>query len=144
MTETTFPVIEEPAFNLAAFEAADVGVLDVQTPAGEPLLHQGQPVRIHLYGPGSVEYTRAQAKADTAAQARTFAAIRGKASKSATEDQREDGIHKLVACTKRVENFPIPGGAEALYRNQRLGYITNQVGRFLEDWANFLPPSAQS
>lgn len=134
----------EPSFDLSAFEAADVGVLEVQTPAGGPLLHQGRPVRIHLYGPGSAEYTRAQARADAAAQARTFAAIRGKAAKNATEEQREDAINKLVACTQRVENFPIPGGADALYRNARLGYITNQVGRFLEDWGNFLPPSAQS
>lgn len=131
-------------FELSAFEAVDVGVLDLQTPAGDPLMHNGQPVRIHLYGPGSAEHVRAQAKADSAAQARTFAAIRGKASKSAAEEQREDSIAKLVACTKNIENFPVPGGAEALYRNQRLGYITNQVGRFLDDWANFPPPSAQS
>ena len=86
----------EPSFDLSAFEAADVGVLEVQTPAGEPLLHQGRPVRIHLYGPGSAEYTRAQARADAAAQARTFAAIRGKAAKNATEEQREDAINKLA------------------------------------------------
>lgn len=134
----------ETPFDLSAFEAADIGVLDVQNPAGEPLLFNGQPVQIHMHGPGSDVYVRVQAKIDAAAQARTFAALRGKPSKTGVDDAREDQITKLVACTAEVVNFPIPGGADALYRNPRLGYITNQASRFLEDWGNFLPKSPAS
>ncbi len=133
-----------PEFDLSAFEAADVGILEVQTAAGDPMLYKGQPVKFHLYGPGSAEFVRITARLDAASQARTFAALRGKGSKGAADEQRADMITKLSACTKHVENFPIPGGAKAIYENPRLGYITSQVTRFLDDWANFQPPSAQS
>jgi hypothetical protein len=131
-------------FDLAQFEVADVGVLEVQNAAGEPLLRGGQPVRFHLYGPGSAQFVAITAKLEAAAQARTFAALRGKAKGNATEEQRADQITKLVACTRDIENFPVAGGARAIYENPRLGYITNQVQRFLDDWANFAPASAKS
>lgn len=136
---------QEPSvFDISQFEVAEVGVLDVLNVKDEPMLYNGSPVRIHLYGPGSAQFVRAQAKADTAAQQRTFAALRGKVSKTAVEDQREDLITKLVACTAQIENFPVPGGAEALYRNAKLGYITNQVIKYLDDWANFQQPSSKN
>lgn len=138
MTQETTP------FDLSAYEAAEVGVLAIETPTGEPMLHAGRPVRIHLYGPGSAEFVRITAKLDAASQARTFAALRGKGSKNAADEQKADQVTKLVACTREIENFPIPGGARAVYENPRLGYITAQVQRFLEDWANFPPQSAQS
>jgi hypothetical protein len=136
------PAVE--AFDIAQFEVSEIGILEVLNPKDEPLLYNGAPVRIHLYGPGSTVYARAQAKADAAAQQRTFAALRGKTNKAAVDEQREDLIVKLVACTARIENFPIPGGADALYRNQKLGYILNQVTKFLDDWGNFQPPSPKN
>jgi hypothetical protein len=138
LTEETKP------FDLSAYEAAEVGILSVETPSGEPMLHAGQPVRFHLYGPGSSQAVSITAKLDAAAQARTFAALRGKANKGAADEQKADQVTKLVACTREVENFPVPGGARAIYENPRLGYITSQVQRFLDDWANFPPQSAQS
>jgi hypothetical protein len=132
------------SFDLSQFEVAEIGVLEVLNVKDEPLLHNGEPVRIHLYGPGSAQFVRAQAKADAASQQRTFAALRGKVNKTAIDDQREDLIIKLAACTAQIENFPIPGGAEALYRNAKLGYITNQVIKYLDDWANFQQPSPKS
>lgn len=135
---------EEKPFDLSAYEAAEIGILSVETPAGEPMLYAGQPVRFHLYGPGSAQAVSITAKLDAAAQARTFAALRGKANKGAADEQKADQVTKLVACTREVENFPVPGGARAIYENPRLGYITNQVQRFLDDWANFPPQSAQS
>lgn len=134
----------EAPFDLSAYEAAEVGILSVETPAGEPMMYTGQPVRLHLYGPGSAQAVSITAKLDAAAQARTFAALRGKANKGAADEHKADQVTKLVACTREVENFPVPGGARAIYENPRLGYITNQVQRFLDDWANFPPQSAQS
>lgn len=136
--------MSDTPFDLSAFEAAEVGILEVQTAAGDPMMYAGQPVKIHLFGPGSAEFVRITAKLDAAAQARTFAALRGKGKKGDSDEQRADQIAKLVACTKLVENFPIPGGPKAIYENPRLGYITGQVQRFLDDWANFPPQSAQS
>jgi len=124
-------------FDLSAFEAAETAVLEVLNQKEEPLLFNGQPVTIELYGPGSAQYARAQAKVDTASQTRAFATIRGKVTKDAAEETRKLNADKFAACTKTINNFPVPGGALALYSNPKLGYITNQVAKFVEDWANF-------
>ena len=131
-----------PEFNLAAFEAPETATLDILDAKGEPLLGEGgKPVSITLYGPGSEQYARAQAKIDAANTSRTFAALRGgKAPKDTTDDQRRLQAQKLADCTASIQNFPID--PLAIYTNPRLGYITTQAARFIEDWANFLPPSA--
>lgn len=140
MSEETYTA--PPAFIVAAFEAIDTAVLDVLNQKEEPLLFDGRPVTIEMYGPGSDVYVKAQAKIDAASQARAFAAIRGKAPKDAATEARNGQIEKLVACTKTINNFPIPGGARELFSNQRLGYITVQAQKFHDDWANF--PAASS
>jgi hypothetical protein len=133
----------DQVFDLSLFEAADTAVLEVQTAKKDgPLMFNGQPVTIELCGPGSDAYATAQAKVDAASQARAFAAIRGKAPKDAAAENRRLQAEKFAACTKALNNFPIPGGALALYTNQKLGYITAQVAEFIEDWGNF--PSASS
>ena len=122
-------------FNLAAFEAADTAILEVTDRKGEPLLHNGQPVTIELYSPGSTEYLRATHKIATAQQTATFAAIRGKPLKDTVEGNIHKQAEKLAACTASVRNFPV--AAFDIYANPKLGYITHQVARFIEDWANF-------
>lgn len=130
-------------FDLSLFEAADTALLSVQTITKDgPLLFDGETVTIELYGPGSAQYAEAQAKIDAAGQARAFAAIKGKVSKDVTAEHRRLQAEKLTACTRALNNFPIPGGALALYSNPKLGYITAQVAEFIEDWANF--PAASS
>ena len=125
-------------FNLADFEASDTAVLEVQNKKDDgPLMVNGQPVQIVLHSPGSAEYIRAEAKANQAAQARTFAVLRGKTLKETPEEARKKNADKLDACTVELRNFPIEGGALALYNNPKLGYITAQVERFLSDWGNF-------
>lgn len=129
---------DNTSFNLADFEASDTAVLDVQNKKDDgPLLVNGQPVQIVLHSPGSAEYIRAEAKANQAAQARTFAALRGKPVKETPEEARQKNADKLAACTVELRNFPIDGGALALYNNPKLGYITAQVEKFLSDWGNF-------
>ncbi len=128
-------------FALSAFEAADTATLEVLNQKEEPLLVDGQPVTIELYGPGSVQYTKAQAKIDSASQTRAFAAIRGKVAKDGPEESRRLTAEKLAACTKAINNFPVT--PLDLYSNPRLGYITNQVAKFVEDWSAFLSPSAK-
>jgi len=131
----------DETFDLSAFEAAETGTLDVIGLNEEPLLHAGKPVRITVYGPGSTQFVRADAKAAAANQARALASLRGKVSKDPDEN-RLQLAERLSAVTHSIENFPSPGGAHALYSNTRLGYITNQVVKFLDDWGNFKPASA--
>jgi hypothetical protein len=135
---------ENKPFDLVSYEAADTGTVEIQTPAGDPLLHLGKPVRIHIWGPGSSESVRVAARVKASDDARTWAALRGKPAKNAVQEAKADEITKLVGITREIENFPIPGGAQALYENDRLGYIKKQVLDFHQDWANFLPQSLQS
>ena len=125
-------------FSMAEFEAAACGVLDVQNKKDDgPLLWNGAPVQIVLHSPGSAEFIQAEAKANKAAQARTFAALRGKTVHESPEEARQKAAEKLAACTIELRNFPIEGGPLALYNNPKLGYITQQVEKFLSDWGNF-------
>lgn len=131
-------------FDLSEFEISETATLDVLDVSGQALLRHGQPVRITLHGPGSDVFVRAEARVAAAAQARAFAALRGKAGKTDADDQHRQRAEKLAAVTAGIDNFPVPGGALALYSNRKLGYITSQVEAFLGDWANFKPVSARS
>lgn len=115
---------DNTSFNLADFEASDTAWLEVQNKKDDgPLLVNGQPVQIVLHSPGSAEYIRAEAKANQAAQARTFAALRGKPVKETPEEARQKNAEKLAACTVELRNFPIDGGALALYNKDRKSVV---------------------
>lgn len=142
MTENVIPL---DAFNVSDFELEDTAVLTVQNAAGTgDLIHRGKPVTIELYGSGSREAVRAMHKAGQSAQLRLQALMRGKVDPKAAEKADEEMVEKLAACTKAVVNFPIEGGARAIYANPKLGYITKQVVRFLDDDANFAKASSGS
>lgn len=132
------------AFNLAEFEAADTATLTFQNARDDgPLTYNGEPVQVEMRGPGSAEYVKAQAKIDSATQARMFASMRNKA-KDDLAEQRALVNAKIKACTVRLVNFPIPGGVEGILGNPKLGYMRDQMARFAEDWANFPPSSAKN
>lgn len=122
---------------LAAFEVADTAILDVNGPDGQPLLHQGAPMQIELYGPGSTVHAQAQARVEAAGITRAMSAIRGKAPKDTAEEAFRLRAEKLATCTARLVNFPAGATPLAIYSNPKLGYITDQVVKFVDDWANF-------
>lgn len=129
--------MENQEFDLSMYEASEFATLNVMDQKEEQLTYNGKPVTIDLYGPGSEQYIKAQSKNEKENQARTFAALRGKPLKEGDDEGRKQQARKLVSCTKSINNFPIPGGAEELYSNPRLGYIRDQVAKFIEDWENF-------
>lgn len=131
-------------FNVSKYEAAETAILEVKDITGAaPLIGEGgQPVTIEVYGPGSEQAVKADAEIAQNNKTRIFAAVRGKEPKNAAALERDDHTRKLTACTKALNNFPIPGGAKALYENPRLGFIRQQVAEFQVDWANF--PNASS
>lgn len=126
-------------FDLSQFETVDTSVLTVQNPKGDDLLYDGKPVTISLYGPGSRQFVNAKYKLENASQARSIAMIRGKVSKNAAEETRQMQAEFYAAVTASLDNFPIEGGALALYLNPKLSYITEQVEKFLSDTENFMP-----
>jgi hypothetical protein len=127
------------AFDLSQFETLDTAALTVQTPKGDDLLVGGEKVTITLYGEGSKQYVNAKYKLDNAMQTRSIAALRGKTNKNAAEEQAQLRAEFLAAVTASIDNFPIEGGALALYNNPKLAYITAQVDKFLGETENFMP-----
>lgn len=135
MDNTTGPNGPAP-FNLADFEAADTGFLEVQNKKGDgPLLVGGQKVRIEVFGPGSRESLSSKHKQEQASQAAAYAVARGKPNPETLDDRIKKNSVALAAITRSIENLPM--SAADLYSNPRLGYITEQVIRFKDDWANF-------
>lgn len=133
------------AFDVSAFELEDVGVLEVQNAARTgPLLRGGKPVTIEVYGPGSAQAVEADHKAGRAAQERLARVMRGKPDPKEADKADQEMVDKLALRTRAINNFPIPGGARALYSNPKLGYITKQVIRYADDEANFAKASSTS
>jgi len=124
------------AMNLADLEARDTAWLDVQNKQDDgPLIFNGKPVRIEVRSPGTREALNAQHKQELAANAKTFAGIRGKQVKETVDDKIKTHASKLVAITAQIDGLPLT--PEELYSNPKLGYITEQVSKFHGDWANF-------
>lgn len=126
------------AFDISKYELEETSILTVQNAKGDDDLigEDGiNPVTIELYGGGSRQMVKAQHKAGNAAQLRIQALVRGKVDKKAAENADAEMVEKLVTCTKAINNFPVP--AADLYSNIKLGYITRQVQKFLDDDANF-------
>ena len=118
-------------FDLSQFELSETATLTVLSPRGDELTYNGNPVKITLYGAGSKEYVAAKYKFDNANTALMRAMLSNKQVKNAAEF--------LAACTAKIDNFPIDGGALAIYSNPKLKYITDQVDKFLGESENFMP-----
>ncbi len=133
-------------FDIANLELEDTAILTVQNAAGTDDLIGADgknPITIELYGSGSAQMIKAQHKAGQAAQQRVQAMIRGKVDPKAAEKADTEQTEKLVACTKAIHNLG-DLTATALYSNPKLGYITRQVVKFLDDDANFAKGSTKS
>jgi hypothetical protein len=126
-------------FDLSQFETTDTATLTVMNPKGDELLVNGEPVTITLYGPGSKQFVNAKYKLDNANQTRSIAMLRVKTAKNAAEEIRQQQAEFYASITVSLDNFPIDGGALALYMNPKLSYITDQVEKFISDTENFMP-----
>lgn len=132
-------------FDVSQYELEETAVLTVQNAKGDDDLigaDRVNPVTIELYGGGSRQAVKALHKAGLQAQARLQGLVRGKVDKRGPEMADQEQVEKLAACTKVINNFPV--APDALYANQKLGYITKQVIRFLDDDANFAKASTGS
>jgi len=130
-------------FDISQYELEETATLTVQNAKGDDDLIGADginPVTITLYGGGSRQMVKAQHKAGMQAQLRLQAMMRGKVDKRAGETADAEMVEKLTACTESITNFPIDPAA--LYANTKLGYITKQVVKFLDDDANFMRGSS--
>ncbi len=143
MTKTTNTAAA--AADFSAFMLDTTSRLELELPNGAPMLFDGKPVAVLLYGPATDEYAKARAAMEKESAARVFRAMgANKNKKKNGEDDAEADAKFLTAITAEFENFPYPGGAAAIYREPRLNYIGNQVRSHVNDLGNFFKESAKS
>lgn len=130
----------DPTAEFAEFFLDETSRLEIELPGGDPMLYNGQPVAVNLYGPSTAQHVAAREKAEREATKRVFANM-AKGSKKKDEPDTDADAKFLCAITASFENFPYPGGAEAIYRQPRLKYINNQVNAHLADLGNFFKKS---
>jgi hypothetical protein len=121
------------------------------TDANEAALlgEDGKQLSVTLHGPGSEPFARAEAKRQNRLVDRLKR--KGKAELSADE-QRAEQAEFLAAVTVSFNGFGYPPAGEATgkdlfraaYKDRKIGFITDQVQRFVGDWGNFTGSSATS
>ena len=127
--------------DIRKFAVEETGALDLVSASDEPLIgDDGQPMVIVLYGPGSKAYAKAQA----AQQNRMIDKLKkkGKSDQTAEEKVREQAEF-LAGCTQEfsanISYDDLKGDAlhRAVYADTSVGFIAEQVSKFLGDWSNF-------
>lgn len=134
-----------PDQDFSQFFLNDTSPVEIDLPDGEPMLHQGHRVVVHVFGPGTAEYVQARKDADADAARRAVALMGVKSKKAKNKDPDDFAEQKfLAAITQRIDNFNYPGGAFGVYTEPRLVYINNQVQAHIRDLGNFFGSGNQS
>ena len=100
-------------------------------------------IAVNLYGPGSKPY----AKAQSAQQNRMIDKLKRKGKTDQTAEQRAAEASEFLAdCTHSFENLDyddLQGIAlfKAVYADISIGFIPDQITKFMGDWSNFKPVS---
>lgn len=137
--------------NLRKFAVTETSRLHLRSAADELLYADGpdgkpdisKPLVVVLYGPGSKQYQAAQAKN----QNRMVEKLRRKGKVDQTaEEKASEQAEWLLACTHSFENVSYDdlqgeAMARAIYTDPGIGFIADQVGKHIGDWANFTPKS---
>ena len=129
---------------IAVEETSTLNLLD----ASEAPLYDGKdkPVSVTLYGPGSKTYAKAQAARNN----RIMDKLRKKGKADQTAEQIAiENAEFLSACTISMDNLEydkLTGDAlfKAVYSDISIGFIAEQVGKHLGDWANFSKPAVKA
>lgn len=129
----------------------DTAIIHLKSATGELLYDGENPVQIVIYGPGSRQHGAMEAR-QAARAVKRYKANDGKSILAPHEDQVKELAEDLASITVRFENLEYPPagkvqGAElyaALYSDQKLGFIVNQVTKFVADWGNFRGSSPKS
>lgn len=116
-------------------------VCDVE---GKP--DESKPIAVVLYGPGSRQYAKAQARQHN----RMVDKLKSKRKADQNAEQRaEENAEFLGACTVSWENMiydKLEGDAlsKAVYCDASIGFIAEQVGKHLGEWGNFSKVSTKT
>lgn len=99
----------------------------------------GKECAVNLYSPASKEFAKAQA----AQQNRLLDKLRNKSKSDSTPEQNaKEKAEYLSDCTLSFENVELDKlqGRDlfyAIYSDNSIGFVADQVGKFLGEWGNF-------
>ena len=127
----------------AAFFLSETSRIEIDLPNGESMLYDGKQVAVNIHGPATDVFAKAKDAMDKEASKRVFRTMGAKMKKGDEEDKDADAKF-LTAITDSIENFPFPGGPGAVYREQRLKYVADQVRGHLNDLGNFFTAPSKS
>lgn len=138
---------------IAVLAVAATAFLHLKGPDGSFLYDQGEQVGIDLYGPGSPQYARIEER-QSARAIKRMQDNDNKISHVPIQQRRTEAAEDLAELTAGVRLIehddaagnPLSGSALviALYSDPALGWIKEQVVRFVGDWGKFTPGSATS
>jgi hypothetical protein len=137
-------------FDITTTKVVETSVLELNDANDTPMIgDDGKQCSITLYGPGSDVFARAEAKR----QNRLIERLKRKGKGDLSPDeQRAEQAEFLASVTVSVDGFAYPPAGEAtgkdlfraIYKDRSIGFITDQVQRFVGDWGNFTGSSATS
>ena len=135
--------------DIKSFAVAQTGRLHLRD-AGDALMYfdgdASKPIAVNVYSPGSKQYAKAQA----AQQNRLIDKLKRKgASEQTAEQMAVEKADFLCDCTESFENLDYDGltGAKlfrAVYSDITIGFIADQVTKFIGDWSNFTKASTMN
>lgn len=135
------------AFDITKTAVEETAVLELTDANDAPMLDdKKKPLSITLYGPGSEDFAKAEAKR----QNRLLERLKRKGKTDLSpEEQRAEQAEFLASITISFDGFEYPPAGQAkgkdlfraLYNDRSVGFITDQVQRFVGDWANFIGKS---
>ncbi|MBW6531928.1 hypothetical protein KZ820_14395 [Sphingomonas sp. RRHST34] len=134
--------------DVTKLRVADTAAIHLKDADGNPLYDEGKPVRIHVFGPSSKQFAQVEGKQTTRVLKRREEND-GKATAPTPEQRLAETAEDLAAITARFEGLTYGDkqGAElfeAVYADPALGFIANQVQRFVQNWGNFRGGSSAS
>lgn len=117
----------------------ETATIHIRTADNELMFDGDKPVTITVYGPGSKQYSKAQADR----QARLLARLQDKKKAKASPDDLEaEQAQFLADCTHSMQCIEIDGKAGpdlhlAVYADRSIGFVADQVNAYLGEWGNF-------
>lgn len=132
----------------------ETGVLHLRDASDELMYAEGEdgkpdtskPMTVTLYSPGSKPYAKAQARNSN----RMVDKLKKKGKADQTAEQKAQEIADFLAdCTKSMENIDYDGLTgdalfKSVYADVSIGFVAEQVNKWLGDWGNFSKGSAKS
>lgn len=128
--------------DIRKFAVTSTARLVLNDAKGDPILNDdGKEVAVNVFGPASKQF--AKARQDQNNRMMEKLKTKGKVEQTPEQTAKETASF-LADCTESFEHLErddLTGDAlaKAVYADTSIGFIAENVNKFIGDWANFLP-----